>query len=144
MQSEIFHFENYSYVAGNLKVEIRYDRFSRQFTEAQEWLGATVLEQCKPYMPKSTGSMEQRSKVNNHGKEVEFPGPYARFQYGGKVMVDPVTGSPWARKGVNNKVVTDRPLTYSQPMATDHWLDTAKANHGEYWIAEAKRRAGGG
>ena len=47
------------------------------------------------------------------------------------------------RKGAK-KVLTDRPLTYSQPMATSHWFDTAKAAHGEYWISEVKRRAGGG
>lgn len=143
MASEMFHFEDFSYVAGNLKVEIKFSRFSRQFNEAQEWLGNTVLEDCKPYMPIRTGSMQQRSKVNNGGREVEFPGPYARFQYGGVVMVDPVTGSPWARPGAK-KVVTDRPLTYSSPTATDHWFDTAKAQHGEYWIAEVKRRGGGG
>lgn len=72
-----------------------------------------------------------------------FPGPYGRFQYGGKVMVDAVTGSPWARPGAK-KIVTDRPLKYSRPEATDHWFDAAKAQHGETWIAEVKRRAGGG
>lgn len=143
MDSEIFHFTNISYVAGNLKVEINFDRFSQQFTDAQEWLGETVLQDCKTYMPIRTGSMQQRSKVNNHGREVEFPGPYARFQYGGKVMVGETTGSPWAMLG-EKKVVTDRALIYGSPTATDHWFDTAKANHSEYWIAEVKRRAGSG
>lgn len=141
--SEMFHFPFISYVAGGIRVEINFDRFSKQFQEAQEWLGHTVLEDCKPYMTLRTGSMQQRSKVNYGGSQVEFPGPYARFQYGGKVMVDPVTNSPWARKGAK-KVLTDRPLTYSQPMATSHWFDTAKAAHGEYWISEVKRKAGGG
>lgn len=143
MASEMFHFTNFSYVAGDLKVEISFDRFSQQFTQAQEWLGETVLQDCKPYMPIRTGSMQQRSKVNKNGRKVEFPGPYARFQYGGKVMVGETTGSPWARLG-EKKVVTDQPLIYGSPTATDHWFDTAKANHGEYWIAEVKRRAGGG
>lgn len=141
--SQMFHFPFISYVDGGLRVEINLDRFARQFEEAQLWLGHTVLEDCKPYMPLRTGSMQQRSKVNYGGTQVEFPGPYARFQYGGKVMVDPVTNSPWARKGAK-KVLTDRPLTYSQPMATSHWFDTAKAAHGEYWISEVKRKAGGG
>lgn len=141
--SEIFHFPYISYVSGDLKIEINLDRFSRQFTEAQAWLGATVLEDCKPYMPHRTGSMQQRSKVNYGGSEVEFPGPYARFQYGGVVMVDPETNSPWARLGAK-KVVTDRPLKYGSLTATSHWFDTAKANHGEYWLAEVKRKAGGG
>lgn len=141
--SEIFHFPFISYVNGGLRAEINLDRFSKQFQEAQKWLGDTVLENCKPYMPLSTGSQRQRSHVNYGGTQVKFPGPYARFQYGGKVMVDPVTNSPWARKYAK-KVLTDRPLTYSQPMATAHWFDTAKAAHGEYWIAEVKRKAGGG
>ena len=42
--SEIFHFEGFSYVAGGLTVEVKFDRFERQFEEAQEWLGNTLLE----------------------------------------------------------------------------------------------------
>lgn len=142
--SEMIHFEAYSVVAGNVRVDIRFDRFARQFTDAQQWLGDTVLQDCKPFMPMGeTGYLQQQSKVLSGGKNVVFPGPYARFQYGGLVMVDPETGSPWARPGVRNKVLTDRKLVYSSPTATDHWFDAAKAAHGEYWIAEVKRRAGG-
>jgi hypothetical protein len=64
-------------------------------------------------------------------------------EYEGKVMVDPITGSPWARKGAK-KVVTDRMLTYSNPQATPHWFDTAKERHGKQWVDETKRIAGGG
>ena len=155
MASKIFHFKKFSYVHGNFKAEISFDRFSKQFQEAQWWLGETVLQDCRAYMPLDTGGMRQRSteeegehlvdasKVEADGRMVVFPGPYARYQYGGMVMVDPDTGSPWARPGVT-KVLTSRPLTYSQPMATDHWFDAAKAAHGQYWISEVKKRAGGG
>lgn len=141
--SEMQHFPNISYVGANFRIEISLDRFSKQFAEAQQWLGDRVLEDCKAYMSHLTGNLQQRSHTENGGKQVIFPGPYGRFQYGGKVMVDPVTGSPWARKGAK-KVLTDRPLKYSNPQATDHWFDTAKAQHGEYWIAGVKQRAGGG
>ena len=146
--SEMIHFPRFSYVASGIRVDIQFDRFSRQFMEAQWRLGNQVLHDCKAFMPlggdSGGGSLQQRSSVLREGREVEFPGPYARFQYGGKVMVDPVTKSPWARKGVNNKELTNRPLTYSQPTATSHWFDAAKAAHGEYWISEVKRIAGGG
>ena len=141
--SDMFHFPNFSFVGANFRVNLSLDRFSRQFMEAQQWLGDRVLEDCKAYMPHLTGGLQQRSHTEEDGKKVVFPGPYGRFQYGGKVMVDPVTGSPWARKGAK-KVLTDRPLQYSNPQATDHWFDTAKAQHGEYWIAGVKQRAGGG
>lgn len=140
--AEMQHFPNISYVAANFRCEISLDRFSKQFAEAQQWLGDRVLEDCKPFMPLLTGGLQQRSHTESSGRQVIFPGPYGRFQYGGKVMVDPVTGSPWARKGAK-KVLTDRPLQYSNPQATDHWFDAAKAQNGEYWIAGVKRRAGG-
>lgn len=141
--SEMQHFPNISYVGANFRINVSLDRFSQQFAEAQQWLGDRVLEDSKAYMSHLTGSLQQRSHTEDGGKKVIFPGPYGRFQYGGKVMVDPVTGSPWARKGAK-KVLTDRPLKYSNPQATDHWFDTAKAQHGEYWIAGVKQRAGGG
>lgn len=154
MASEMTHFKNISYVKGDIKVDISLDRFSEQFEKAQQWLGDRVLEDCKAKMPFSTGGMQQRSysgktqhmrdasKTEDGGKLVVFPGPYARFQYGGLVMVDPVTGSPWSKRP--GKVLTDRKLTYSSPTATDHWFDAAKAENGEYWVAGVKRIAGGG
>jgi len=141
--AEMQHFPSFSYVSGNFRVNLSLDRFSQQFQEAQQWLGDRVLEDCRAVMPLLTGSLQQRSHTEDGGRKVVFPGPYGRFQYGGKVMVDPVTGSPWARKGVK-KVLTDRPLTYSNPEATDHWFDTAKARNGEYWINGVKQKGGGG
>ena len=140
--SDTYHFPYISYVYGGLRVEIDLKPYEQKHIAAQQWLGDRVLEDCRAVMPLLTGGMQQRSYVRYGGREVVFPGPSARFQYGGKVMVDPDTGSPWARKGVK-KVLTDRPLTYSNPEATDHWFDTAKARNGEYWINGVKERIGG-
>ena len=140
--SEIQHFKNVSYVDGSVKVELKLDKFSELFKEAQQWLGDRVLEDCKPYMPHRTGSLQQRSSVVNGGKKAIFPGPYGRFLYGGKVMIDPDTGSPFARAGVK-KILTDTPLTYSDAQATDHWFETAKAKNQEYWIDGVGKILGG-
>lgn len=141
--AEMQHFQKISFVNGNVRVSISLDRFAQQFADAQAWLGEQVLQDCKPFMPLLTGSLQQRSHMEREGREVVFPGPYGRFQYGGKVMVDQETGSPWARPGAV-KVLTDRPLHYSRPEATDHWFDAAKAQYGELWVSEVKRIAGGG
>lgn len=158
--SDIFHFEGFSYVAGGLTVEVKFDRFERQFEEAQEWLGNTVLEDCKPYMPLRTGNLIQHSHVEDHGRRVVFPGPYARYLYGGVVMVDRDTGrgpmkipdGPGGgyvlrfKKGAK-LIPTNRPLSFTKtfnPQATDHWFDAAKAANIDYWLSEVKRRAGGG
>lgn len=140
--SDTYHFPTVSYVAGGLRVKIDLKPYEQKHIAAQQWLGDRVLEDCRAVMPLLTGNLQQRSYVAYGGRQVIFPGPYARFQYGGKVMVDPDTGSPWARKGVK-KELADRPLTYSNPEATDHWFDTAKARNGEYWINGVKERIGG-
>ena len=139
--SEIIFVEKIAYVSSGIRCEIDISRFRKQFEEAQWYLGEAVLRGCKDFMPLRDGSLQQRSMVLREGREVLFPGPYARFQYMGKVMVDPDTGSPWARAGVQ-KVVTERPLTYSA--GGPKWFDAAKAAHGEAWVAEVKRIGGGG
>lgn len=141
--ADMKHFPNYSVVNGSVRMQLDMSRLAGQFERAQWWLGNQVLQDCKPFMPHRTGSMQQRSHTNSAGTEVFFPGPYARHQYMGKVMVDPETGSPWARPGAR-KVATDRSLIYSAPGATAKWFEAAKAAYGESWIAEVKRLAGGG
>ena len=54
-------------------------------------------------------------------------------------MVDPETGSPWARKGAKKKIVTGRNIDYSNPKATPHWFDTAKEKYGKTWIKRGER-----
>ena len=139
--SEIIFVEKIAYVSSGIRCEIDISRFRKQFEQAQWYLGKKVLEDCKDFMPLRDGSLRQRSVVLREGREVLFPGPYARFLYMGKVMVDPDTGSPWARKDAI-KVVTDRDLTYSA--GGPKWFDAAKAAHGEAWVAEVKRIGGGG
>lgn len=152
--SEIHHFPAVSYVSDDFRIEISLDRFSKQFQLAQWWIGEQVLQGCRGFMPLSTGNLQQRSTtetkhlkeascVQSGGRRVVFPGPYARFLYMGKVMVGVESNSPFARKG-ERKVATDRPLTYSYPLATDHWFDAAKAQNGEYWVRSVKEMAGGG
>ena len=129
--SDISHFKGISVVHGDIKVNINLDRFSKQFERAQYELDNMVLSSCIDYVPMRTANgLRQRSYVEGPGRVV-FPGPYARFLYMGKVMVDPDTGSPWAKKDAK-KVLTERKLTYGQP------------GTGEYWIKRVKEIGGGG
>ena len=141
--SDISHFKGISIVDGTVEVNISFDRFSKQFQKAQDWLGHRVLEDCKPVMPFKSGALQQKASVEQGGKRIVFPGPESRFLYMGKVMVDPDTGSPWAKSG-SIKVLTDRDLVYGRAEATSHWFDEAKARNGEYWIKRVKEIGGGG
>lgn len=148
MASRTFHFPGFSIVSGDIKADVSLNRFEKQFQEAQFWLDGQVMNDMVPYMPHRDGTLVnltrmQSAALQGTGKVVAGAPPQGRFLYEGKVMIDPVTGSPWARKGAK-KVVTERPLTYSNPKATPHWFDTAKDAHGKSWVKGVKRIAGGG
>ena len=134
-----------------IRMEIDLDRFERQYSKAQFGLDSMVMTDMVPYMPMQSGTFINVTKAMSaalagSGKVVAAAPPMGRFLYEGKVMVDPETNSPWARKGAK-KVVTDRDLQYNKnahPKATDHWFDTAKKEHGEEWVNYVKKVAGGG
>lgn len=148
MAKRTFHFPGFSLVEGDIKVNVNLNRFEKQFQEAQYYLDGQVMNDMIPYMPHRDGTLVnltrmQSAALQGSGKVIAAAPTTGRFLYEGKVMVDPITGSPWARKGAK-KVVTERPLTYSNPKATPHWFDTAKDAHGKSWIKGVKRIAGGG
>ena len=142
------HFKSFSIQQGDIQIEIGFDRFSKQYEKAQYQLDNAVMTSMIPFMPHQTGSLVNRARAESAalagtGKVVAAVPPYGRFLYGGKVMVDPVTGSPWARKGAK-KVVTERNLKYGNPKATPRWFDTAKEKDGKDWVKMVKKKAGGG
>lgn len=88
-----------------------------------------------PYTPGSSLVMSRGSKTyTERGKGiVEYPGPYARFQYYGKVMVGVKSRSAWANKG-ESKTVTGANLQYSKfrhPLATSKWDNAMKIARGK-------------
>ena len=134
-----------------INMNIDLDRFERQYSRSQFGLDSMVMTDMVPYMPMQTGTFINVTKAMSaalagSGLVVAAAPPMGRFLYDGKVMVDPETNSPWARKGAK-KVVTERDLQYSKnahPKATDHWFDAAKKEYGNDWVAYVKKVAGGG
>ena len=108
-------------------------------SRAEHVLAQQVMKDTTPFVPALTGSLTQRTRVV--GNEVIYPGPYARFLYYGKVMVDPSTGSTYAPEG-GHKVVTDRNLVFKKSMhqqAQSHWFEASKAQNLEKWVRTADK-----
>lgn len=148
MAKRRFKFKNIKVNSKSMKVHINLERFEKQFEDAQYYLDSQVMTDMLPYMPRVTNTFinlvrERSAALAGSGVVVAAVPPQGRFLYEGKVMIDPVTGSPWARKDAK-KVVTEKALTYSNPQAAPHWFDTAKKNHGKQWIEGTKKKAGGG
>lgn len=125
----------------HIDMKVDFDRMETKAEKTQYLLDSRVMEDMIPYMPMRDGlfiatTRAMSQAIAGSGRVVAGAPPFGRFQYEGKVMVDPLTGSPWARKGAK-KVVTKRPLKYStaaHPQAQKRWFDVAKKKHLDEWI----------
>lgn len=115
------------------------ERLKAASEKAEHTVAIQVQKDTSPYVPFLTGSLDQRTKVD--GSEVIYPGPYARYLYHGKVMVDPETGSAYAPKG-GTKVVTDKNLVFNKAMhsqAQAYWFEASKAENMDKWLRVADK-----
>lgn len=115
------------------------EAIAKACTRAEHALAEQMEKDTQPFVPALTGSLTQRTRVVDN--TVIYPGPYARFLYYGKVMVDPNTGSTYAPKG-GTKVVTDRNLVFNKtmhPQAQAHWCEASKAQNLGKWARVAEK-----
>lgn len=120
-------------------------KWAGQYSEAQKYVDSEVLRLCEPYTPFLTGFLIKEGDLGTEigSGEVVWLGPYARFQYYGKVMVGIESRSAWAKKG-ERKVVTDKDLTYhGGGLRGSFWFQRAKEVYGDQVIEGARRIAGG-
>ena len=100
--------------------------------DVQMQLTRIVNKRITRYMPFRSGALATKLKYIKSPTEIEVLGPYARYPYYGKVMVNSVTGKGPAlipgvgyryRKGTTLKV-TERDLNYDKnkhPEAGPYW-----------------------
>lgn len=95
-----------------------------------EW-DTFLKEEIDPFVPSLRGVLRQ-SVTYGHGQLI-YDTVYARFLYYGKVMVDPVTGSPFARRETT-KVVVDRDLQFNgAPQRGAFWDRRANNDRMDAW-----------
>lgn len=109
---------------------------------SEKALGITsqqALADCNEYVPDDQDALVNSSNIHSdvlHGKLV-WAAPYARYLYHGVLMVDPKTGSAWAREGQTKvKVSPEVRLKFDKrknPKAGSHWCERAQTDHGEEW-----------
>nr|DAK01080.1 MAG TPA: Minor capsid protein [Caudoviricetes sp.] len=158
--SKIKHFKGFSVVDGDMKIKLNMSRFSRQYQEAQHLLDGMVMDSMIEFMPMISGDFINRTRVKSTSMQgtgfvCAAAEPYGRFLYFGKTMVDPATGSTWARHDAEKVLVSQysgktnakENLEYTRqahPQAQAEWFDAAKRQYGSTWIRKVKAQAGGG
>lgn len=114
-------------------------------------VAAQVYKDTMPYVPALTGSLSIRARVVKNS--VIYPGPYARYLYYGKVMVDENGNGPkhYVDKFGNEQIrfpkgsklhATDRNLVFSKkmhPQAQAHWFEASKAQNLDKWMRVAEK-----
>ncbi len=114
------------------------------FNKAQEYIDSRCISLMKPFTPFQTGILEKLAHPVEPGL-IKQDGPYAKYQYYGKLMVSPITGSAYS-KG-EKKVLTDTPLNYSKakhPQAGSMWFEKMKAANKDKILKGAEKIAKGG
>lgn len=98
-----------------------------------------ALADCNEYAPDDRDGLINSSYIHSDiaQGELVWSTPYARYLYHGILMVDPKTGSAYAREG-QTKVLSSpkNELDFDKlknPKAGSHWCERAKAEHGEEW-----------
>lgn len=119
---------------------------------AEHILAIQAAKDTEPYVPFLTGSLKNRTQVK--GNKIIYPGPYARYLYYGKVMVNAETGKGPAHfidKNGNEVVrfpkgsklrATDRNLVFTttfHPNAQAFWFEASKAENLDRWKQIAAR-----
>lgn len=142
-----------------LKIDIR-DDFSdalmRKLDEAGPKAAHTLAVQAakdtEPFVPALTKSLVNRTQVVEN--KIIYPGPYARYLYNGKVMVDSATGKgPMRIKAKDGTELirfrkgavleaTERPLKFNKSVhknAQSEWFEASKLQNLEKWTEVAGR-----
>lgn len=117
----------------NVKSDIDLAKITSRLDRAQETLAVQAMKDTDKFVPALTGNLRNMSRVEN-GDKIVYLGPYARYLYHGKLMVDPKTGSSYARKG-STKTLTGKSINVakSNPMAQTEWFEASKAINLEKW-----------
>lgn len=114
------------------------DAISKGCDRAEHVLAVQAAKDTTPFVPMLTGSLRTRTRVM--GNTVIYPGPYARYLYYGKLYVDPLTGSSYARKGVTKvPAVPEKDLIFHRTGTCSHWFEASKAQNMEKWVRVAEK-----
>lgn len=109
---------------------------SHSCSRASHALAKKVKEDTEPYVPMDNSVLRNDTKVV--GDTIIYPGPYARYLYYGKLYVDPLTGSPFAKKDVTKVPANpERNLKYWHPGTCSHWFEVSKAQNKDKWVKVA-------
>lgn len=100
---------------------------------ARKMLASEVARMSDPYVPMQQGILKNTRQIDQEGRAILYPQPYARYHYYGKVMV-----------GRAPKQATNRDLQHhGAPKRGPFWDKRMMADRGDELISSFAKRVGG-
>lgn len=126
-----------------MDITVDLTRIENNIKKAQFALDVQIMRDYEPLMPRQRATFIQLTHAKSMalagtGKVIAGTAPMGHYLHTGKLMVDPLTRSAWARRGVK-KVYTDKDLRLWYPTAQAHWSDVAKSIHMKEWEQLVRR-----
>lgn len=120
------------------------DKLPSAARKAEHAIAVRAAKDTERYVPMVTGSLRDRTRVVEN--TIIYPGPYARYLYYGKVMVNAATGKGprhyrnshgedviFFTKGTKLRA-TERDLKLLHPSeAKAHWMEFSEAANKKKW-----------
>lgn len=107
-------------------------------SRAEHAVAVQVKKDTEPFVPMLNGVLRGQTKVA--GNLIIYKGPYARYLYYGKLYVDPLTGSSYARENVTKvPAVPETDLIFHRTGTCSHWFEASKAQNIEKWVRVAEK-----
>lgn len=110
------------------------NRFNTEYA-----LAKAIRKDSEKYVPMKSGALRQSATII--GTTINYYGPYARYVWEGKRMVNaatgkgpryiPTVGYRWP-KGAR-LIPTGQPLHYHTAGTGDHWIEIARRHHMKKW-----------
>ncbi|MFR8411374.1 MAG: minor capsid protein [Butyricicoccus sp.] len=75
----------------SLNLKVPKNVLEKRVVKANKWLCEEIIKDTDQFVPARTGALAMN--VHRQGNTIVYASPYARFQYYGKVMIEPATGS---------------------------------------------------
>jgi hypothetical protein len=89
---------------------------------ARKYLASEVKRFCEPYVPMQQGNLARDAVIAADGSSLTYQGPYAHYQYEGKVYGPNYTNGEIFWSGKAPKTPTGEKLTYhGAPMRGPQW-----------------------
>ncbi len=121
----------------------------RACTKMERAVAMQAKQDTEPFVPMRDGSLRNRTRVVEN--RIIYPGPYARYLYYGKYMVNRKTGKGPAQytDKFGNEVIkypygsklipTNRDLKFWHPGTRSHWFEASKAQNLQKWLRTAAK-----